>query len=117
MDETEEKKAQTWGMLCHLTALSSFVGIVPGHLIGPLVVWLIKRNDYLLVDQEGKESLNFQLSMTIYGIIASLLCLIVIGFVLVPVVLIVDLILVIKASIRVSNGQEYRYPFTIRFLK
>jgi uncharacterized protein len=117
MDENEQKKAQTWGMLCHLTALSSFVGLVPGHLIGPLVVWLIKRNEYPLVDEQGKESLNFQLSITIYSIIAGLLCFIFIGFLLLAVLVVVDLILVIKASIRVSNGQEYRYPYTIRFLK
>jgi uncharacterized Tic20 family protein len=117
MEEDEAKKAQTWGMLCHLTALSSFVGLVPGHLIGPLVVWLIKRNDYPLVDEQGKESLNFQLSMTIYGIVSAFLCLILIGYLLLPILAVVDLILVIKASIRVSNGEEYRYPFTIRFLK
>lgn len=117
MDENETKKAQTWGMLCHLTALSMFIGVPFGNLIGPLVVWLIKKNEYPLVDEQGKESLNFQLSMTIYSIIAGLLCFIFIGFVLLAALVIVDLILVIKASVRTSNGQEYLYPFTIRFLK
>jgi uncharacterized Tic20 family protein len=117
MDENEEKKAQTWGMLCHLTALSMFIGLPFGNLIGPLVIWLIKKNDYPLVDEQGKESLNFQLSMTIYSIIAGLLCFIFIGFLLLGVLVIVDLILVIKASVRTSNGQEYLYPYTIRFLK
>lgn len=117
MVENEEKKAQTWGMLCHLTALSAFVGIPFGHLIGPLVIWLIKKNDYPFVEEQGKESLNFQISMTIYAIIAGLLCFILIGFALLAVLLVAELILVIKASVRVSNGQEYRYPYTIRFLK
>ena len=117
MEEDEAKKAQTWGMLCHLTALSMFIGVPFGNLIGPLVVWLIKKNDYPLVDQQGKESLNFQLSMTIYSIIAGLLCFIFIGFLLLAVLVIVDLVLVIKASVRASSGQEYCYPFTIRLLK
>jgi uncharacterized Tic20 family protein len=117
MDENEEKKAQTWGMLCHLTALSMFIGLPFGNLIGPLVIWLIKKNDYPLVDEQGKESLNFQLSMTIYSVIAGLLCFVFIGFLLLAVLVIVDLILVIKASVRTSNGQEYIYPYTIRFLK
>lgn len=104
-------------MLCHLTALSVFIGLPFGNLIGPLVVWLIKKNDYPLVDEQGKESLNFQLSMTIYSIIAGLLYFIFIGFLLLAVLVIVDLILVIKASVRTSNGREYRYPYTIRFLK
>jgi uncharacterized Tic20 family protein len=117
MDENNDKKARTWGMLCHLTALSLFVGIPFGNLIGPLVVWLIKKNEYPLVDEQGKESLNFQLSMTIYSIIAGLLCFILIGFLFLAVLVVVDIILVIKASVRASNGQEYHYPYTIRFLK
>jgi uncharacterized Tic20 family protein len=117
MEEDEAKKAQTWGMLCHLTALSMFIGVPVGNLIGPLVVWLIKKNDYPLVDKQGKESINFQLSMTIYSIIAGLLCFIFIGFLLLGILVIVDLVLVIKASVRTSNGQEYLYPFTIRFLQ
>ena len=117
MIEEDEKKAQTWGMLCHLTALALFVGIPFGHLIGPLVIWLIKKNDYAFVDEQGKESLNFQISMSIYGIIAGILCFVLIGFVFLIVLLIVELVLVITASVKVSNGQPYEYPFTIRFLK
>jgi uncharacterized Tic20 family protein len=117
MEEDEAKKAQTWGMLCHLTALSMFIGVPFGNLIGPLVVWLIKKNDYPTVDRQGKESLNFQISMIIYSIIAGLLCFIFIGFLLLALLIIIDLVLVIKASVRTSNGQEYLYPFTIRFLK
>jgi len=117
MIENDEKKAQTWGMLCHLTALAAFIGIPFGHLIGPLVIWLIKKNDYAFVDEQGKESLNFQISMTIYAIVSGILCFVFIGFVLLIVLLVVELVLVIIASVKVSNGQAYRYPFTIRFLK
>ena len=66
-------------MLCHLAALSAFVGVPFGHVLGPLVVWLIKRNEIPMVEQQGKESLNFQISMTIYGMVAFLLVFVVVG--------------------------------------
>jgi uncharacterized Tic20 family protein len=103
-------------MLCHLTALAGYVGIPFGNVLGPLVVWLVKKNEYPSVEAYGKESLNFQISMLIYGIVSGLLCLVLIGIPLLIAVLITDLILVIVASIKASNGEFYRYPLTIRFI-
>ncbi|MEW6113824.1 MAG: DUF4870 domain-containing protein, partial [Thermodesulfobacteriota bacterium] len=60
------KQATNWGMLCHLSALLGLVLISFGHILGPLVVWLFKKNDDPFIDEQGKESLNFQISMTIY---------------------------------------------------
>lgn len=117
MTENDVKKAHTWGMLCHLTALVAFVGVPFGHIIGPLVIWLIKKNEFPFVDEQGKESLNFQISMSIYAIVAGILCFIFIGFILLGVIIIVVLVLVIIASVKASNGESYRYPFTIRFFK
>lgn len=114
---SDQKQSQNWGILCHLTALVGFIGVPFGHLLGPLVVWLLKKNDYPFVDEQGKESLNFQLSMTIYVFIAALLIFAIIGIVLVIGLAIADLILVIIASIKISNGESYRYPLTIRFIK
>jgi uncharacterized Tic20 family protein len=111
------KQEQNWGMLCHLTALTLFIGLPFGHILGPLIVWLIRRNEYPFVDEQGKESLNFQISMTIYALLSALLMLVAVGFVLIAVVLIADVVLVIVASAKVSNGKPYRYPLTIRFLK
>ena len=111
------KEEQNWGMLCHLTALALLLGVPFGHLLGPLIVWLIRRNQYAFVDEQGKESLNFQISMTIYAILSGLLVLVAVGFILLAVVLVADVILVIVASVKVSNGKSYRYPLTIRFLK
>jgi len=119
------RQAHTWGMLCHLSALLGFLwfplsSLMPlpfGHLLGPLVFWLIKRNDYAFVDEQGKESLNFQLSMTIYGILASLLIFVIIGFFMLIILGVVNVVLVIIASVKASNGESYKYPFTIRFLK
>lgn len=87
-----------------------------GHLLGPLIVWLVKRGDSAEIDAHGKESLNFQLSMLIYDIVAGILCIVVIGFPLLIALWIANTVLVIIASIKASEGQFYRYPFTIRFL-
>jgi uncharacterized Tic20 family protein len=104
-------------MLCHLTALAGFIGIPFGHILGPLVVWLLKKNDYPSVDEQGKESLNFQISLSIYGIISALLIFVMVGIFLLIVLILADLILVIVASVKTSNGESYRYPLTIRFIK
>jgi uncharacterized Tic20 family protein len=113
----EDKQANTWGMLCHLTALGVFIIPFFGHIIGPLVVWLLKRHDYPLVDEEGKESLNFQISMTIYALVASVLVFLIVGIFLLIGLAIADVILVIIASIKTSNREKFRYPLTIKFLK
>lgn len=103
-------------MLCHILALAGF--IFPfGNVIAPLIVWLIKRDLYPSVDAHGKESLNFQISMTIWTILAGLSMLAVIGFLLLPIAVVTNVVLVIIASIKASNGELYRYPLTIRFLK
>jgi uncharacterized Tic20 family protein len=109
----EEKQ---WGMGCHLASLAGFV-IPLGNIFGPLVVWLIKKNDSAFVDSQGKESLNFQISMTIYMMIAALSIFLLIGIFLLPLVALLDLILTIVAAVRASNGEEYRYPATIRFFQ
>jgi uncharacterized Tic20 family protein len=117
-----DKDAQNWALFCHLASLLQLVGPTAGNIIGPLIVWLIKRDQYPLVDDQGKESLNFQISITLYtwGIGAALAATCV-GLFLVPFVvlglLIVDVVYVILACIKVSGGEVYRYPLTIRFLK
>lgn len=112
-----ERQSRNWGMLCHLSALSAFVGVPFGHLAGPLLIWLLKRNEYPYVDEQGKESLNFQLSMTIYGIIAAVLMLVVVGIFVLMALGVLNIIAVIVASVRANDGRPIRYPMTIRFLK
>src|SRR4051812_48411004 len=108
---------KTWCVLCHASALLGLFFHFLGHLVGPLVVWLMKRGDSSEIDAHGKESLNFQISMLIYDIIAGILCLVLVGFVLLIVLWVVNTVLVIIASIRASEGKLYRYPFTIRLIK
>ena len=101
-----DNDARLWGMLCHLSALSVyFTGV--GLWLGPLACWLVKRNESAFVDDQGKESLNFQISMLIYKLVGA--CLIPcfgIGF-----------LIVIALLIEANHGVYYRYPMTIRFLK
>ena len=115
------KDACTWAMLCHIAGLGGFVLPGIGCVIGPLIVWQIKKDLAPFVDENGKEAMNFQISMLIYGAIAVLLILLVItaciGTVLLPAVAIVDIVFLIIAAIKASNGEAYRYPVTIRFIK
>jgi uncharacterized protein len=114
---------QTWEVLCHVAAAAGFV-IPFGNIIGPLVVWLAKRDQSAGVDAHGREVLNFQISWTIYGILLAIvgfiLSIILVGFLFFLVIgigAIAMLILTIIGTIKASNGELYRYPLTIRFLK
>jgi uncharacterized Tic20 family protein len=112
-----DKKARQWAMICHASALVTFLGFAFGNILIPLIIWLVKRDEHPFIDENGKESLNFQISMTIYGVIAGFLVFVLVGFALLAVLLVADLILVIIATLRADKGETYRYPFTIRFLK
>jgi uncharacterized Tic20 family protein len=114
---TSSPNVRTWNVLCHATALAGFFVPWAGHILGPLIVWLAKRNDSPEIDEHGKESLNFQISMLIYNVIAGVLCLVLIGFVILAILHILNLVLVIVASIQASEGKFYRYPLTIRLIK
>jgi len=116
MAEADEKQARTWGMFCHLAGLCMWVGVPFGNIIGPLLIWLLKRDEFPLVQEEGKESVNFQISMTLYAIVAGILCFILIGIPLLIGLGIAQIVLTIVATVKVSNGESYRYPFTIRLL-
>jgi uncharacterized protein len=108
---------RTWNILCHASALLGVFFHFPGHLLGPLIVWLAKRDDSPEIDAHGKESLNFQISMLIYNVIAAVFCLVLIGFAFLAVLWVLNAVLVIVASIQASDGKFYRYPMTIRFIQ
>lgn len=112
-----DKNERTLGMLCHLLALCGYVGIPFGNIIGPLVVWLIKKDEYPFVDDQGKESVNFQITMTLAAIVCMVLVFVVIGFFLLMALLVVNLVFIIIATIKANNGEMYRYPFCLRLIK
>lgn len=113
-----ENETRNWNMFCHLAALAGLTSIPIANILGPLVVWLIKKNEMPSVDEHGKASINFQITM----FIAILLCIPLIfvfglGALLMAIVGIFDLICVIIASIKASNGEPYTYPYSIQFIK
>src|SRR5438876_11641515 len=114
---TSSSNVRTWNVLCHATALAGFFVPWAGHILGPLIVWLAKRGDSAEIDAHGKESLNFQISMLIYNLIAGILCLVLIGFVILGILHLLNLVLVIVASIQASEGKLYRYQLAIRLIK
>ncbi len=111
------KEACMWAMFCHLAGLCAFVLPFVGNVVGPLILWQIKKDEYPFVDEQGKEAVNFQISMTIYGLISAALSFICIGFFLLAAVGVVDLVFLLIAAVKANNGFHYRYPLTIRFIK
>ena len=110
--------ARSWNVACHLAALTGLVTVV-GFILGPLIVWLLKKADYPSVDHHGKEAVNFQLSVLLYsfglGVTSAFTCGLTVPLLLVLVV--AQVVLVVVASIKVGNGEDYRYPLTLRLIK
>lgn len=99
---------RTMGVLCHV--LSLFTGF-----LGPLIVWLIKRDQSPFVDHHGKQALNFCISMLIYWMIAFISLFVLIGFILLPVLFVWGIVMPIVAAASANRGELYRYPLTIPF--
>ncbi|MCP3903027.1 MAG: DUF4870 domain-containing protein [Planctomycetes bacterium] len=114
------KEARGWAMAAHLTALSGFIGVPFGNIIGPLVVWLIKKDEMPYVDDQGKEALNFQITALIVFIVLGVMSIIPLVFcVTIPLIAalgIVVLVLTIIAGVQANTGRAYRYPFSWRFI-
>jgi uncharacterized Tic20 family protein len=108
---------RNWGMACHLAAFAGFIIPIGGGILGPLVVYLVKHEEYPFVDDQGKESLNFQITMVIAYAIGAILMLIGIGFLLLAFVSIYEIVMIIIAAVQASNGVWYRYPINIRLIK
>ena len=111
------KRGQTWATVAHLAALAGYLGVPLGYVLGPLVVWLTTKDKYRFADDQGKEALNFQLTVLVCTLAClPLLCLCV-GALLMAALHVFNLVLIIVAAIRTSNGEAYRYPICIRFLR
>ena len=110
------EEARTWAMICHLAALLGLLANGIGFLLGPLLVWLVKRKEHSFVDDQGKEAVNFQITMIIAFLIAGLLSLVVIGLLLLPVLALIEIVMPILAGLKANNGERYRYPFAIRLI-
>ena len=111
-----KQEERSLGLACHLLA---FVGMVfPfGNILGPLVIWLVKKDDSAFVDDQGKEALNFNITISIAGFVAFLLTFVVIGAILLPIIGIFWMVMTIVAAVKANGGEHYRYPLTIRLIK
>jgi uncharacterized Tic20 family protein len=110
------QEVRQWAMLCHLSALLG-IWIPFGNLIGPLILWQMKRETDPFIDAQGKEALNFQITVAIASLICFLLMVLIIGFFLLGILAIGALVLTIIAGVKANEGFPYRYPFTWRLIK
>ena len=111
------RDARKWAMLCHIMALVGLLGNGIGFVLGPLLVWMIKKEDHPFVDEQGKEAVNFQITMMLLAIACGLLAFFVIGLLLLPFVLIVAVVFSVVGAVKANEGEHYRYPFALRLIK
>jgi uncharacterized protein len=114
-----------WATFCHLSALAGYLlpftypfsCVLLGNLIGPLIIWLLKKDSYPSIDRHGKEALNFQISISIYALAASALIVILVGIPPLIGLAVFNFIMIIIAAVKCKNGEEFRYPLSLRLLK
>ena len=113
------KDACMWAMICHLGGLGGLLPIVPavGCFIAPLIIWQVKKDEDPFIDEQGKEAVNFQISISIYVIVSIMLSFLCIGFFLLAGVIIFDFVFLLIAAVKANDGQYYRYPLAIRFIR
>lgn len=108
--QAPSQNARNMAMLCHLLGLFT-------AFLGPLILWLLKKDEDAFIDRQGKEALNFQITVMIASAIGGITAFLCIGFILLAIVGIGDLILCIMACMATSKGEDYRYPVALRLIK
>jgi uncharacterized Tic20 family protein len=112
--------ARSTVLILHLSALAGLATGI-GFLLGPLVVWLLKKEEYPEVDAAGKDAVNFQITILLAGIVAGILCITIIGLIIgIPLAIVVGLaafVMPIIGAIKTANGEGFRYPFAYPFIK
>lgn len=109
--------ARKWAMINHIVALVGLAGNGIGFLLGPLIVWLLKKDEDPYVDDQGKEAVNFQITMFLGMLISIPLAFVLIGFFTMFIIGILMILFPIIAAVKANNGEYYRYPISIRFIK
>jgi uncharacterized Tic20 family protein len=122
VDAEPASDEKTWAMLCHLSGFLGYFVVIPfASIIGPLVVWLLKKDSSAFVDAHGKDAINFQITISIiYAFTWFLFFTIVftlVALLFFPVLGLWMIVLVIVGAIKALNGEYFRYPLTIRFIK
>ena len=110
------KEEKNWAMFCHLSGLAGIL-IPLGNIIAPLIIWVLKRDEMPFLNDQGKEALNFQISVTIYLFVSAILILVIVGIFLLIAIGLFSTIFTIIAAINAADGKKYRYPLTIRLIQ
>lgn len=110
-----DAETKNWAIACHALAFAGYV-IPFGNLVGPLLVWALKKDSSPYIDQQGRESVNFQITMLIAYLISGILVLVFVGILLLAVCALFNVVMVVLAIIKTADGQDFRYPFAIRIL-
>ncbi len=110
------QSARTWAMICHVAGLGGYFIPIAGSIILPLVIWLLKRDEHPFIDDQGKEALNFQITLILYWVVAGILVLLLVGFLLFLLIPLYQILMIAIAAVKSRAGDRYRYPFIIRFL-
>ena len=118
-----DPQARQWGMFAHLAGLGGFVVPGIGHLLGPFIVWMMKKDHVPFVNDQAKESLNFQITVTIVFVAALIItvasaCIgLPVGIFLLPLIGIGDAVMAVIAALEANKGIYYRYPLALRLIK
>ena len=111
-----ERETRQWAFFLHLSVLAGFVVPIAGF-VAPIVIWQLKKDDLPGIDAHGKNVVNWLISKLIYVVVSVVLLLAVIGFVLLPVVLVLGIVFPIMGAVKANNGEVWKYPLAIRFLQ
>jgi uncharacterized Tic20 family protein len=114
---TPSAHERNWAVFAHLSALLGLIVWGVGSVLGPLVVWLIKKDEMPFLNDQGREALNFQITIFLAGLVASALIFMLIGLPLLFALGVFDLVFIIIAAIKASEGVAYRYPVNLRLIK
>ncbi|WP_226911413.1 DUF4870 domain-containing protein [Gallaecimonas mangrovi] len=110
-----DTQTKNWAVACHAAALAGF--LVPlGNILGPVVVWAINKDRAAYIDEQGREAVNFQITVTLGACVSLLLLMVVIGIPLLVLLSIFNVVMLIIGIVKTANGDAFRYPFSLRFL-
>lgn len=120
---------RTWATASHLASFVGFLGVPFGNVLGPLVVWLVKRRDLPFVDDQGREALNFQISLTIYGLVIGVLLFLavfatpespaplVVCLAAIAALVLFGVVATVAAAVQAGKGVAFRYPAALRLVR
>ena len=116
VNASSDKDARMWSMILHLSMLSNCVIPIAG-VVAPIIIWQIKKDEHPIVDVHGKNAVNWIISAVIYSVICLILVFAVIGIFLLFILGALSIVFPIMAGIKANNGEVWKYPMTIQFLK